>query len=119
MKGVSAIILAAGPGKRMKNAPPTGAPPAKTLRDRGAARRKTKAAASVLTGILSDPAGYGRVVRRPDGTVARIVEERDADASLRRILEVNSGTYAFDRAFLARKLPRTTGGNAQRELHLT
>ncbi len=91
----------------------------KTLRALVAARRKAKAAASVLTGILSDPAGYGRVVRSPDGTVARIVEERDADASLRRILEVNSGTYAFDRAFLARNLPRLTDVNAQREYYLT
>jgi bifunctional UDP-N-acetylglucosamine pyrophosphorylase/glucosamine-1-phosphate N-acetyltransferase len=91
----------------------------KTLRALVAARRKGKAAAAVLTGILSDPSGYGRVVRGPDGTVARIVEERDADASLRRILEVNSGTYAFDRAFLARNLPRLTDVNAQREYYLT
>jgi len=91
----------------------------KTLRSLIAARRKGKAAAAVLTGILSDPGGYGRVVRSPDGAVARIVEERDADASIRRILEVNSGTYAFDRAFLARNLPRLTDVNAQREFYLT
>ena len=91
----------------------------KTLRALVAARRKGRAAASVLTGILPDPSGYGRVVRSPDGTVARIVEERDADASLRRIPEVNSGTYAFDRAFLARNLPRLTDVNAQREYYLT
>jgi bifunctional UDP-N-acetylglucosamine pyrophosphorylase/glucosamine-1-phosphate N-acetyltransferase len=91
----------------------------RTLRALVAARRKAKAAASVLTGILSDPSGYGRVVRSPDGAVARIVEERDADASLRRIQEVNSGTYAFDRAFLARNLPRLTDVNAQREYYLT
>ncbi|HZW37359.1 MAG TPA: bifunctional UDP-N-acetylglucosamine diphosphorylase/glucosamine-1-phosphate N-acetyltransferase GlmU, partial [Candidatus Deferrimicrobiaceae bacterium] len=90
-----------------------------TLRALIAARRKTKAAAAVLTGILSDPSGYGRVVRNTDGTVGRIVEERDADASVRRVLEVNSGAYAFDRAFLARNLPRLTDVNAQRELYLT
>jgi len=91
----------------------------KTLRALIAARRKAKAAASVLTGILPDPAGYGRVVRTPDGAVARILEERDADASIRRIREVNSGTYAFDRAFLARNLPRLTDVNTQREFYLT
>src|SRR5512134_222890 len=91
----------------------------KSLRALIAARRKGKAAASVLTGVLSDPSGYGRVVRGPDGTVARIVEERDADASLRRILEVNSGTYAFDRTFLARNLPRLSDVNTQREYYLT
>ncbi len=91
----------------------------RTLRSLIAARRKKKAAASVLTGILPDPAGYGRVLRNPDGTVARIVEERDGDASIRRIREVNSGTYVFDRAFLARNLPRLTDVNTQRELYLT
>ena len=91
----------------------------KTLRALVAARRKARAAASVLTGILPDPSGYGRVVRSPDGTVVRIVEERDADASLRRIPEVNSGVFAFDRAFLARNLPRLTDVNTQREFYLT
>jgi len=91
----------------------------RTLRALIAARRKAKAAASVLTGILPDPAGYGRVVRTPDGAVSRIVEERDGDASIRRIQEVNSGTYAFDRAFLARNLPRLTDVNTQREFYLT
>lgn len=91
----------------------------RTLRSLVAARRKKKAAASVLTGILPDPAGYGRVLRNSDGNVGRIVEERDGDASVRLIREVNSGTYVFDRAFLARNLPRLTDVNAQRELYLT
>ena len=91
----------------------------RTLRALIFARRKGKAAASVLTGILPAPAGYGRVVRGDDGTVARIVEERDADASVRRIHEVNSGTYAFDRSFLARNLPRLTDVNVQREFYIT
>ncbi len=90
-----------------------------TLRSLIAARRRRKAAASVLTGILPDPSGYGRVLRHPDGTVARIVEERDGDASIRRIDEVNSGTYAFDRGFLARNIPRLTDVNSQREYYLT
>ena len=90
-----------------------------TLKTLIAARRKAKAAASVLTGILPDPSGYGRVVRGPDGAVARIVEERDGDAGIRSIREVNSGTYAFDRAFLARNLPRLTDVNSQREFYLT
>ncbi|MBI5577397.1 MAG: bifunctional UDP-N-acetylglucosamine diphosphorylase/glucosamine-1-phosphate N-acetyltransferase GlmU [Deltaproteobacteria bacterium] len=91
----------------------------KTLRALIAARRKKKAAAAVLTGILPDPAGYGRIVRSPEGNVARIVEERDADSPVKKIREVNSGTYVFDRAFLARNLPRLTDVNAQREFYLT
>ena len=90
-----------------------------TIRRLVAARRRRKAAASVLTGILPDPGGYGRVLRNDDGGVARIVEERDADAGIRKVREVNSGTYAFDRAFLARNLPRLSDVNAQREYYLT
>jgi bifunctional UDP-N-acetylglucosamine pyrophosphorylase/glucosamine-1-phosphate N-acetyltransferase len=90
-----------------------------TIRTLISARRRKKAAASVLTGILPDPAGYGRVVRNPDGTVARIVEERDGGPEIRKIREVNSGTYVFDRKFLARNLPRLTDVNVQREYYLT
>jgi bifunctional UDP-N-acetylglucosamine pyrophosphorylase / glucosamine-1-phosphate N-acetyltransferase len=92
---------------------------AKTIRALVAARRRRGAAAAVLTGILDDPHGYGRVVRNPDGTVARIAEEKDADSATRRIREVNSGTYAFDRSFLARGLPRLSDGNAQGEFYIT
>ncbi|MBI5904216.1 MAG: bifunctional UDP-N-acetylglucosamine diphosphorylase/glucosamine-1-phosphate N-acetyltransferase GlmU [Deltaproteobacteria bacterium] len=90
-----------------------------TIRALLAARRRTGAAASVLTGVLSDPTGYGRIVRSADGAVARIVEEKDADTAARRIREVNSGTYAFDRSFLERGLPRISDVNAQREYYLT
>ncbi len=91
----------------------------RTIRGLIAARRRRKAAASVLTGILPDPSGYGRVVRGPDGTVARIVEERDGGPEIRKIREVNSGTYVFDRKFLRRNLPRLTDVNVQREFYLT
>ncbi len=90
-----------------------------TIRRLVAARRRRKAAASVLTGVLPDPGGYGRVLRSDDGTVARIVEERDGDESVRKVREVNSGTYAFDREFLARNLPRLSDVNSQREYYLT
>jgi bifunctional UDP-N-acetylglucosamine pyrophosphorylase/glucosamine-1-phosphate N-acetyltransferase len=82
-------------------------------------RRRKDAYAAVLTGLLEDPRGYGRIVRDPKGFVARIVEERDADAATKALREVNSGSYAFDRAFLARALPRITDFNTQRELYLT
>lgn len=90
-----------------------------TIRSLLAAKRKRKAAASVLTGILPDPSGYGRVLRNPDGTVSRIVEERDGGAEIRKVREVNAGAYACDRAFLARILPRLSDVNIQREYYLT
>ena len=91
----------------------------RTIRALITTRRRRKAAASVLTGILSNPSGYGRVLRNPDGTIARIVEERDGGPEIRKIREVNSGTYVFDRKFLARNLPRLTDVNVQREFYLT
>jgi len=90
-----------------------------TIRALLAARRRQGTPASVLTGVLDDPTGYGRIVRGDDGTVARIVEEKDANAALRKVREVNSGTYAFDRVFLERGLPRLSDVNAQREYYLT
>ncbi|MEW6720636.1 MAG: bifunctional UDP-N-acetylglucosamine diphosphorylase/glucosamine-1-phosphate N-acetyltransferase GlmU [Thermodesulfobacteriota bacterium] len=90
-----------------------------TIRALLAVRRRKGAVAAVLTGILDDPTGYGRIVRNGNGTVARIVEEKDADTPIRKIREVNSGTYAFDRAFLEAGLPRISDVNAQREFYLT
>ena len=52
--------------------------------------------ASVLTAEHPDPTGYGRIVRGDDGSLLRIVEERDADDFVKAIYEVNSGVYAFD-----------------------
>jgi bifunctional UDP-N-acetylglucosamine pyrophosphorylase/glucosamine-1-phosphate N-acetyltransferase len=52
--------------------------------------------AAVLTAELPDPYGYGRIVRDDDGSLLRIVEERDADEEIAAIEEVNSGIYAFD-----------------------
>ncbi|HEU5361099.1 MAG TPA: bifunctional UDP-N-acetylglucosamine diphosphorylase/glucosamine-1-phosphate N-acetyltransferase GlmU [Candidatus Deferrimicrobiaceae bacterium] len=91
----------------------------RTLRTLLLTRRKRRAAAAVLTGILPNPSGYGRVLRSPDGSVARIVEERDGGPEIRKIREVNSGTYVFDRKFLERNLPRLTDVNVQREFYLT
>ncbi|WP_019814291.1 bifunctional UDP-N-acetylglucosamine diphosphorylase/glucosamine-1-phosphate N-acetyltransferase GlmU [Saccharomonospora saliphila] len=76
-------------------------------------------AATVLTAVVGDPGGYGRVVRDGDGEVAGIVEHADADAAQREITEINSGVYAFDAAVLADALSRLSSDNAQGELYLT
>lgn len=77
------------------------------------------AAVSLVTTVLDDPTGYGRVLRETDGTVTRIVEQADATAEQRGITEVNSGVYAFDAVFLADGLGRLSTANNQGELYLT
>ncbi len=79
----------------------------------------TSAAATVLTTRLDDPTGYGRIVRSADGSVAAIVEHRDADEAQLRIDEINSGMYAFDSGALASALGRITTDNSQGEEYLT
>jgi bifunctional UDP-N-acetylglucosamine pyrophosphorylase/glucosamine-1-phosphate N-acetyltransferase len=79
----------------------------------------TGATATVLTARLSDPRGYGRIVRSSDGSVTAIVEDKDADDEQRRIDEINSGMYAFAAERLADALTRLTTDNAQGEEYLT
>jgi bifunctional UDP-N-acetylglucosamine pyrophosphorylase/glucosamine-1-phosphate N-acetyltransferase len=76
-------------------------------------------AVTLLSALVEDPFGYGRVVRNDDGAVAAIVEERDATDEQRRITEVNSGVYAFDAAFLTQALTRITNDNAKGEYYIT
>jgi bifunctional UDP-N-acetylglucosamine pyrophosphorylase/glucosamine-1-phosphate N-acetyltransferase len=78
-----------------------------------------KAAVAVLTARVADPTGYGRIVRDRKGAFVRIVEERDSSENERKIAEINTGTYAFDRAFLERSLPLLTSKNLQKEFYLT
>jgi bifunctional UDP-N-acetylglucosamine pyrophosphorylase / glucosamine-1-phosphate N-acetyltransferase len=79
------------------------------------------AQATVASMELDDPTGYGRVVRREDGSVARVVETKvagDATAEELAIREVNAGVYAFDGGALKEALGRLTPDNAQGELYL-
>jgi bifunctional UDP-N-acetylglucosamine pyrophosphorylase/glucosamine-1-phosphate N-acetyltransferase len=81
---------------------------------------KLGAQVTVLSMRLADPKGYGRIVRTPDGEgIERIVEEKDADAGVRALDEVNSAIYAFDHAALAGVLDSLTAENAQGEYYLT
>jgi bifunctional UDP-N-acetylglucosamine pyrophosphorylase/glucosamine-1-phosphate N-acetyltransferase len=76
-------------------------------------------AVTVLTAEVTDPSGYGRIVRDADGGVRGIVEHKDADPSVLEIREINSGIYAFDAAVLNACLARLNTDNAQGELYLT
>lgn len=77
------------------------------------------APATLLTTLVEEPYGYGRVLRDEAGRVVRVVEERDATPAERAVREVNTSIYAFDVAPLAAALGEVTTENAQGEEYLT
>jgi len=74
---------------------------------------------AILSVVLDDPAGYGRVLRDGAGNVVRIVEEKDATAKERGIREVNTGLLAAQARHLRRWLGSLRNDNAQAEYYLT
>ena len=76
-------------------------------------------AATLLTSVMDDPTGYGRVIRKRDGQVQRIVEQRDADPEELDVNEVCTSIYAFRRDLLGPALRSLTSDNAQGEYYLT
>ncbi len=87
------------------------------------------ATVTILTAILEDPSGYGRVIRRPSNAsypgdvassdVLKIVEDRDATSAERAIKEINVGTYVVSGTFLFDALEKLEPKNAQGEYYLT
>lgn len=75
--------------------------------------------ASMLTTDFEDPTGYGRVLRSADGSVDRVVEQRDATPDELAVREGNAGVYLVDRGLLDDALARLDDDNAQGELYLT
>ncbi len=79
----------------------------------------THAVATILTAEASTPMGYGRILRHADGSVERIVEERDATEFERQVTEINSGIYVFKKVELFHALKGLQPTNAQHEYYLT
>jgi len=92
---------------------------ARTLHDLLAGHAASRAAVTVLSMRLPDPAGYGRIVRGEGDRIAAIVEHRDATPEQRAIDEVNSGIYAFHYPSLATVLGQLSAHNDQGEYYLT
>ena len=74
---------------------------------------------TLLTTHLSDPSGYGRVIREKEGAVCRVVEDRDASAEEQQVSEINVGTYVVEAKFLEKALGQLKPQNAQGEYYLT
>lgn len=90
-----------------------------TLADLVAEHRARGAAVTMAPAHLDDPTGYGRIVRAADGSLERIVEERDADAATKAIREVHCGIAIFRALDLFAALERLGRQNAQQEYYLT
>ncbi len=84
-----------------------------------AEHRATGARATLMTAIVDNPTGYGRVIRDSEGTVARIVEQKDATAVEAAVTEINAGMYVFQAASLRARLREVGTDNAQQEKYLT
>jgi len=74
---------------------------------------------TVMSAVLENPAGYGRIVKMDGGLVRKIVEEKDASPPEMAIKEVNTGIYCVDSPFLFEALKQVRADNAQGEYYLT
>lgn len=90
-----------------------------TFRNLLACHEESGAAATVLTAIMPNPFGYGRVIRNDQGQVVKIVEQKDGTPEELAVHEVNAGIYCFDLSLLWDMLHNVTNENAQGEYYLT
>lgn len=75
--------------------------------------------ATVISAKVSDPTGYGRIVRNAEGEVTGIIEQKDADEEILKIDEVNSGGFWFDTEMLLSVLDELKSDNNAKEYYLT
>jgi bifunctional UDP-N-acetylglucosamine pyrophosphorylase/glucosamine-1-phosphate N-acetyltransferase len=90
-----------------------------TLREFAAEHEAAERAVSILSGVVANPFGYGRIVRNHEGDVEAIIEEKDATPTQREIREISSGILAFDAEFLLEALAKIGNDNAKGEYYLT
>lgn len=91
----------------------------RTLKELLAYHRLYDLKATVLSTILEDATGYGRIVRDVSGNFQRIVEQKDATPEEQAIREINSGMYVFRSVDLSGSLMQIRNDNAQKEYYLT
>ena len=77
------------------------------------------ASCTLLTAILDDPTGYGRIIRDEKNNISRIGEEKDISKTQKSIREINSGVYCFNNRALFRTLNKVKQNNKKREFYLT
>ena len=75
--------------------------------------------ASVLTALLPDPTGYGRVLRGENNSILKVVEEKDCNELEAEVDEINTGVYLFEAKVLREVISKLQANNSQKELYLT
>lgn len=90
-----------------------------TIRAAFSEHKRAGNAITVISACVENPTGYGRIVRAADGAFTRIIEDRDANETIRQIREVNSGACWFQCDRLLEVLGRITNENARNEYYLT
>ena len=92
---------------------------ADTLKRLSEAHRSAGNGVTVLSAILEEPKGYGRIIRDAEGSFLKITEDKDCTEEERLTKEINAGMYLFDTAMLKDSLKKLTNDNAQGEYYLT
>lgn len=92
---------------------------AKSLKKTLSAHRRARAEVTVISAILDDPSGLGRVVRDARGRFLRVTEDKDTTPAEAEIREINAGQYVVQLNALQRLVPKIGRGNAQGEYYLT
>src|SRR5262250_3393612 len=90
-----------------------------TLKSLIATHRSGNAAATILSAVVSDPSGYGRILRKSENSVAAIVEDSQLTTDQREINEINSSIYCFSADKLWPALAQVKPENKHREIYLT
>jgi bifunctional UDP-N-acetylglucosamine pyrophosphorylase/glucosamine-1-phosphate N-acetyltransferase len=91
----------------------------RTLYELYAEHSRSGAVATVLTAVLADPTGYGRVIRNDTNGITKIVEQKDATPAELSVTEINTGVYCFSAKGLFEALLQIDSNNAQGEYYLT
>jgi bifunctional UDP-N-acetylglucosamine pyrophosphorylase/glucosamine-1-phosphate N-acetyltransferase len=90
-----------------------------TLRQLVEAQERGQAAATLITTVLEDPTGYGRILRNENGTLQAIVEQKAATPEQLAVREINSGIYCFRAGLLWKHIGEIQPNNAAHEYYLT
>jgi len=80
---------------------------------------KSNSKASLLTCRLDDPSGYGRIIKKENNTLKKIIEHKDANEEELKETEINTGIYIFNSVKLFKILPQISNKNKQKEYYLT